>query len=139
MIFNCPHCDQELEVEDEGAGLTVPCPNCSQDLVIPEVELLAASQDSGEQPDSDDQSSSEENEPEPAPDPAPHKPRKGPSTFIRWALFILILLGIGTTVYFSFMAPGIIPGNEPMPQTTTPSAPETAKPEAPSPPADSQQ
>jgi len=35
ILFNCPHCGKSLQVEGEGAGLTVPCPECNQELVIP--------------------------------------------------------------------------------------------------------
>jgi cytoskeletal protein RodZ len=94
MIFNCPHCDQELEVEDEGAGLTVHCPNCRQSLTIPEIDLISA------QP------------------PAPHlieplamprraKRRIDPAIYLRWILFFIILGGIAAAVYFTAMTPDI--------------------------------
>ena len=33
--FNCPHCKDSLVVNERGAGMTVPCPNCNQPLIIP--------------------------------------------------------------------------------------------------------
>ena len=35
IIFNCPKCGHNLEVDEAGAGLTVPCPECSQPIQIP--------------------------------------------------------------------------------------------------------
>ena len=35
IVFACPSCAGELVVDREGAGLTVPCPHCSQPLTIP--------------------------------------------------------------------------------------------------------
>lgn len=34
--FDCPHCQNHLVVEPEGAGLEVPCPHCGESIVIPE-------------------------------------------------------------------------------------------------------
>jgi hypothetical protein len=36
IIFNCPNCEQELEVDSSGAGSEIDCPNCSESIVIPE-------------------------------------------------------------------------------------------------------
>jgi hypothetical protein len=33
--FQCPHCDKSLVVEAAGAGLTVACPDCSNNIVVP--------------------------------------------------------------------------------------------------------
>ena len=33
--FNCPHCDQELEVDSGGAGQSIECPSCGESIVIP--------------------------------------------------------------------------------------------------------
>lgn len=33
--FHCPHCGRHLVVEDQGAGITVPCPTCGEPLSIP--------------------------------------------------------------------------------------------------------
>jgi len=30
IIFNCPHCDQELAVDSEGAGSEIKCPTCGE-------------------------------------------------------------------------------------------------------------
>jgi DNA-directed RNA polymerase subunit RPC12/RpoP len=37
IIFNCSHCNQELEVDVTGAGTEIECPNCSETIVIPHV------------------------------------------------------------------------------------------------------
>lgn len=36
IIFNCPHCDQELEVDATGAGSEIECPSCEEKITIPE-------------------------------------------------------------------------------------------------------
>lgn len=36
MIFECPYCDQSLEVENAGAGQTIHCPICGQPVIIPD-------------------------------------------------------------------------------------------------------
>lgn len=33
--FNCPACDHHLIVDEEGAGVQVPCPECGHQLTIP--------------------------------------------------------------------------------------------------------
>jgi len=35
MIFNCPKCGQELEVDASGAGQEITCPSCSESISIP--------------------------------------------------------------------------------------------------------
>ena len=35
VIFDCPHCEQELEVDASGAGSELECPSCSQKITIP--------------------------------------------------------------------------------------------------------
>ena len=55
LIFKCPHCDQELEVDAGGAGSSLQCPACSNTITVP-------SQDSGG------------TNPAPAPPPAPTAP-----------------------------------------------------------------
>ena len=35
IIFNCPNCDQELAVDQSGAGTQIECPSCGESLVIP--------------------------------------------------------------------------------------------------------
>jgi hypothetical protein len=37
--FNCPACAQHLTVDQEGAGLTVPCPTCGMSLTVPEAVI----------------------------------------------------------------------------------------------------
>lgn len=35
VIFNCPHCDQELAVDASAAGTDLECPNCKETITIP--------------------------------------------------------------------------------------------------------
>jgi DNA-directed RNA polymerase subunit RPC12/RpoP len=35
IIFNCPHCEQEMAVDSTGAGSEIQCPACSQKIMIP--------------------------------------------------------------------------------------------------------
>jgi len=35
ILFNCPHCGQELEVDSEAAGTELNCPTCGEILVVP--------------------------------------------------------------------------------------------------------
>jgi hypothetical protein len=35
IVFNCPNCDQELAIDQSGAGTQIDCPSCSQPLTIP--------------------------------------------------------------------------------------------------------
>ena len=35
IIFNCPNCDQELAVDQSGAGSQIDCPSCGEHLSIP--------------------------------------------------------------------------------------------------------
>lgn len=35
IIFNCPNCDQELAVDQSGAGTQIDCPSCGEHLTIP--------------------------------------------------------------------------------------------------------
>ena len=35
IIFNCPNCDQELAVDQSGAGSQIECPSCGEHLTIP--------------------------------------------------------------------------------------------------------
>lgn len=36
IIFNCPKCEQELAVDNSGAGSEINCPSCSEKIVIPQ-------------------------------------------------------------------------------------------------------
>ena len=36
IIFNCPNCEQELEVDASGAGSQIECPSCEETITIPE-------------------------------------------------------------------------------------------------------
>jgi hypothetical protein len=35
ITFNCPHCDQELAVDQAGAGSQIDCPSCGESIIIP--------------------------------------------------------------------------------------------------------
>jgi len=35
IIFNCPNCEQELAVDQSGAGSQIECPSCGQAITIP--------------------------------------------------------------------------------------------------------
>jgi ribosomal protein S27E len=35
IVFNCPNCDQELAVDQSGAGSQIECPSCSETITIP--------------------------------------------------------------------------------------------------------
>ena len=35
IIFNCPNCEQELAVDQTGAGTDIECPNCAETITIP--------------------------------------------------------------------------------------------------------
>src|ERR1044071_3455866 len=34
IIFNCPKCEQELEVDSSGAGSEIDCPNCGEGITL---------------------------------------------------------------------------------------------------------
>jgi len=36
IVFNCPHCNQELAVDSDGAGSQIPCPTCHETITIPD-------------------------------------------------------------------------------------------------------
>jgi DNA-directed RNA polymerase subunit RPC12/RpoP len=36
IVFNCPKCEQELEVDAAGAGSEINCPACGTSIVIPQ-------------------------------------------------------------------------------------------------------
>ncbi len=36
IIFNCPECEQELEVDSSGAGNEIDCPSCGEKILIPQ-------------------------------------------------------------------------------------------------------
>lgn len=38
IVFNCPNCGQELEVDSTGAGNAIECPACHETITIPEPE-----------------------------------------------------------------------------------------------------
>jgi len=38
ILFKCPTCNQELEVDSSAVGSTIECPACSNSITIPETE-----------------------------------------------------------------------------------------------------
>lgn len=36
VVINCPHCNQEMIIDESGVGQTVDCPACSQEFTIPQ-------------------------------------------------------------------------------------------------------
>ena len=43
IIFDCPECGHNLEVDEKGAGMTVPCPECTKPITIPFPAIAHAS------------------------------------------------------------------------------------------------
>ena len=35
IVFNCPNCEQELAVDQSGAGSQIDCPSCGETITIP--------------------------------------------------------------------------------------------------------
>jgi hypothetical protein len=35
IVFNCPNCDQEMAVDQSGAGSQIECPSCGEHITIP--------------------------------------------------------------------------------------------------------
>ena len=35
IVFNCPHCEQEMAVDNSGAGSEIQCPSCGEKITIP--------------------------------------------------------------------------------------------------------
>lgn len=44
VIFQCPHCEQELSVDAVGAGTSIECPSCGQRIVIPQPQPQSQSE-----------------------------------------------------------------------------------------------
>jgi len=38
ILFNCPHCDKSLTINQAGAGLTITCPDCEEQVQVPMIE-----------------------------------------------------------------------------------------------------
>lgn len=36
IVFNCPHCQVQMTVDESGVGESVECPTCNQEFVIPQ-------------------------------------------------------------------------------------------------------
>lgn len=52
ISFNCPICDQELEVDVSGAGSSIECPSCSNMIMVPQPPEGAAPSAAEEKPPS---------------------------------------------------------------------------------------
>jgi DNA-directed RNA polymerase subunit RPC12/RpoP len=50
IIFKCPKCEQELEVDSSGAGTEIDCPACGEKIVIPEQVTAAPPPPAGSEP-----------------------------------------------------------------------------------------
>lgn len=35
IVFDCPHCGKSLAIDYRGAGLTIPCTDCGNDVEVP--------------------------------------------------------------------------------------------------------
>jgi DNA-directed RNA polymerase subunit RPC12/RpoP len=35
IVFNCPRCGKSLTIDQRGAGLMVPCPDCGSQVMVP--------------------------------------------------------------------------------------------------------
>ena len=44
IVFNCPHCEQELAVDSSGAGSEIQCPSCGEKIMIPAEAMPHASE-----------------------------------------------------------------------------------------------
>jgi hypothetical protein len=42
IIFDCPHCEQELAVDSSGAGTQIECPSCGETITIPNESMKPA-------------------------------------------------------------------------------------------------
>lgn len=40
ILFDCPQCGKSLVIEEQGAGLVVPCPDCGARMQVPVPERL---------------------------------------------------------------------------------------------------
>ena len=48
IVFNCPHCEQELAVDNSGAGSEIQCPSCGEKIMIPTAPAPSAPESSPE-------------------------------------------------------------------------------------------
>jgi hypothetical protein len=63
VVFKCPHCDQQLEVDAGGAGTSLQCPSCMNTITVPSQEQELESE-----------SDKTATAPAPAPTPPPKPP-----------------------------------------------------------------
>jgi DNA-directed RNA polymerase subunit RPC12/RpoP len=43
IVFNCPNCEQELAVDQTGAGSQIDCPSCGEKITIPSTAKVTTS------------------------------------------------------------------------------------------------
>lgn len=43
IVFNCPNCEQELAVDQTGAGSEIECPTCHETITIPSTKAATGS------------------------------------------------------------------------------------------------
>ena len=43
IVFNCPNCEQELAVDQTGAGTQIDCPSCGEKITIPSTAKVTTS------------------------------------------------------------------------------------------------
>ena len=42
IVFNCPHCSLEIEVDQEASGQEFDCPTCQKTLTVPDAQVPTA-------------------------------------------------------------------------------------------------
>lgn len=42
VVFQCEHCGKSLAIDRQGIGMSIVCPDCGQDVVVPEVSEYSA-------------------------------------------------------------------------------------------------
>lgn len=53
IVFKCPHCGTDLEVEAEAAGQQIDCPSCAKALAIPTASEASAARANAPTPPAD--------------------------------------------------------------------------------------
>jgi predicted RNA-binding Zn-ribbon protein involved in translation (DUF1610 family) len=48
IIFDCPHCGKSLEIDARGAGYTVTCPGCLNEVQVPDNPASSAPRQDGD-------------------------------------------------------------------------------------------
>ena len=91
--FTCPKCGHSLIVDESGVGMSVPCPECNEPLVIPAPEEQTAAQDDNAPAGVDTVSAENTNTIEPPLDaPISHEQAPKRSSVVRGAACVLSVL-----------------------------------------------